>query len=58
MDKKTFVKPDVQIVMFQSRDVISTSPTNSGSSSGGVLLPIDPDIGKYDLRVDKELQID
>ncbi len=47
MDKKTFVKPDVQIVMFQSRDVISTSP---------IRLPIDTDL--YGLSVDKELQID
>lgn len=48
MDKKTFVKPDVQIVMFQSRDVISTSPAK---------LPIDP-FGLDDVSVDKELQID
>lgn len=47
MNKKEFIKPDVQITLFDSRDVISTSP---------IKLPIDTDL--YGLSVDKELQID
>lgn len=47
MNKKEFIKPDVQITLFDSRDVITTSP---------VRLPVDEFSLYSELDVDRELK--
>lgn len=48
MNKKEFIKPDVQITLFNSCDVITTSPPT-------VKLPIDEFSLYSELEVDREL---